>query len=67
MATLETYLSNDPDKLADFLLSDAGYYVTIRRKDWLKYLINREKLATAVDTLYENQKYLLLKNQRLKM
>ncbi|NQU68594.1 MAG: glycosyltransferase family 39 protein [Candidatus Marinimicrobia bacterium] len=67
MATLETYLSNDPEKLADYLLSDAGYYVTIRRKDWLKYLMNQEELATAVDTLYENQKYLLLKNQRLKM
>ena len=60
---LQRYLSNDPEKFAEFLNADTGYYIAIRRKDWEKYIWNRMELGAKADTLYENKKFLLLKNR----
>ncbi|MFQ6610185.1 MAG: hypothetical protein ACE5D7_05220, partial [Fidelibacterota bacterium] len=61
---LEQYLSDDPDKLAELISGEIGTYVAVRKKDWRNYLTEHLKLGATVDTLYQNQKFLLLKNHR---
>ena len=61
---LEQYLSDKPEKLAELLNKNSGVYVVIRKKDWQNYIRDDQRLEAEVDTLYQNQKYLLLKNRQ---